>query len=113
MWGCVAQATKVSASPKMTKNDDFGGVLQKFHRNRDAIRLGISPGKFLMRRAPQAGQRVWVRHPIPLQWQYSGPYGGSTGDARRYALRSRMAVLGCLPDPYNNSGGMQGHPLAP
>ena len=52
----------------MTKNDDFWGILQKFHRNRDAIRLGISPGKFLMRRAPQAGQRVWVRHPIPLQW---------------------------------------------
>ena len=53
--------------PKKTKNDDFWGILQKFHRNRDAIRLGISSGKFLMRRAPRAGQRVWVRHPIPLQ----------------------------------------------
>ena len=29
----------------MTKNDDFWGILQKSHRNRDAIRLGISPGK--------------------------------------------------------------------
>ena len=67
IWGCDAQATNVVASPKMTKNDDFWGILQKFHRNRDAIRLGISPGKFLMRRAPQAGQRVWVRHPILLQ----------------------------------------------
>ena len=29
------------------------------------------------------------------------------------ALRSRVAVLGCPPDPSNNSGGMQGHPLVP
>ena len=28
------------------------------------------------------------------------------------ALRGRMAVLGCPPDPSNNSGRMQGHPLA-
>ena len=27
--------------------------------------------------------------------------------------RSRMAVLGCPPDPSNNSGGLHGHPLAP
>ena len=29
------------------------------------------------------------------------------------ALRGRMAVLGCPPDPSNNSGGARGHPLAP
>ena len=29
------------------------------------------------------------------------------------ALRGCMAVLGCPPDPSNNSGGAWGHPLAP
>ena len=38
------QATTVVASPKKTKNDDFWGILQKSHRNQDAV---ISPGKFL------------------------------------------------------------------
>ena len=32
MWGCDAQATKVGASPKMTKNDGFWGILQEFHK---------------------------------------------------------------------------------
>ena len=29
------------------------------------------------------------------------------------ALRGCMAILGCPPDPSNNSGGAWGHPLAP
>ena len=40
----VAQATTVVASPEMTKKDDFWGILQKSHRNQDAV---ISTGKFL------------------------------------------------------------------
>ena len=38
---------------------------------------------------------------------------GVLGSRSVGALRGRMAVLGCPPDPSNNSGGMQGHPLAP
>ena len=34
-----------------------------------------------------------------------GQYGGSTGE--------HMAVLGCPSDPWNNSEGVLGHPLAP
>ena len=32
-------------------------------------------------------------------------YGGSIG--------GRLAILGCPPDPLNNSGGVLGHPVAP
>ena len=40
------QATTVVASPKKTKKDDFWGILQKSHRNQDAV---TSTGKFLIR----------------------------------------------------------------
>ena len=45
-------------------------------------------------------------------WEYRG-CAAVLGSRTVGALRSRMAVLGCPPDPSNNSGGMQGHPLAP
>ena len=45
-------------------------------------------------------------------WEYRGS-AAVLGSRTMGALRSRMAVLGCPPDPSNNSGGAQGHPLAP
>ena len=45
-------------------------------------------------------------------WEYRGS-AAVLGSRTVGAPRSRMAVLGCPPDPSNNSGGMQGHPLAP
>ena len=64
-----------------------------------------------------------------LRTVYRGCWGthGSTGVSvvgvlgRAAVLRSsmvrvsrgRLAVLGCPPDPLNNSGGVPGHPLAP
>ena len=42
-------------------------------------------------------------------WGYAAVLEGRTVGA----LRGCMAVLGCPPDPSNNSGGARGHPLAP
>ena len=63
---------------------------------------------------------------MTVYWRQGGMRGGTgvrmVGDRGRAAVlgsrtvgvtRSRMAVLGCPPDPSNNSGGLQGHPLAP
>ena len=38
---------------------------------------------------------------------------GGTGEPYSGGARGCMAVLGCPPDPSNNSGGARGHPLAP
>ena len=38
---------------------------------------------------------------------------GGTGEPYSGGARGCMAVLGCPPDPSNNSGGAWGHPLAP
>ena len=44
-------------------------------------------------------------------WEYRGS-AAVLGSRTVETLRSRMAVLGCPPGPSNNSGGMQGHPVA-
>ena len=38
---------------------------------------------------------------------------GGTGEPYSGGAWGCMAVLGCPPDPSNNSGGARGHPLAP
>ena len=38
---------------------------------------------------------------------------GGTGGPYSGGARGSTAVLGCPPDPSNNSGGARGHPLAP
>ena len=63
---------------------------------------------------------------VTVYWRHGGMRGGTgvrmvgvprtrggTGNRTAGVTRSRMAVLGCPPDPSNNSGGLQGHPLAP
>ena len=45
-------------------------------------------------------------------WPYRGT-AAVLGSRTVGTLRSRIAVLGCPPDPSNTSGGMQGHPLVP
>ena len=45
-------------------------------------------------------------------WEYGG-CAAVLGSSTVGVLRGRLAVLGCPPDPSNNSGGVQGHPLAP
>ena len=45
-------------------------------------------------------------------WEYRGR-AAVLGSRTVGVTRSRMAVLGCPLDPSNNSGGLQGHPLAP
>ena len=63
---------------------------------------------------------------MTVYWGHGGMRGGTgvcmgeyqghaavLGSRTVGALRSRMAVLGCPPDPSKNSGVMQGHPLAP
>ena len=60
---------------------------------------------------------------MTVYWRRGGIRGG-TGDRMVRvrvimegrtvgALRGCMAVLGCPPDPSNNSGGARGDPLAP
>ena len=44
-----------------------------------------------------------------VRWGYAAVLGNRTVGE----LRGCMAVLGCPPDPSNNSGGAWGHPLAP
>ena len=44
-----------------------------------------------------------------VQWGYAAVPGNRTVGE----LRGCMAVLGCAPDPSNNSGGAWGHPVAP
>ena len=53
-------------------------------------------------------------------WRHGGMCGGTgvrmvgvPGSRTVGVTRSRMAVLWCPPDPSNNSGGLQWHPLAP
>ena len=45
-------------------------------------------------------------------WEYRG-YAAVLGSRTVGTTRGRMAVLGFPPDPSNNSGGTQEHPLAP
>ena len=60
---------------------------------------------------------------VTVYWRHGGMRGG-TGVRMVGVSRTRggtgepycggnAAVLGCPPDPSNNSGGLQGHPLAP
>ena len=44
-----------------------------------------------------------------VRWGYAVVLGNRTVGE----LRGCMSVLGCPPDPSNNSGGVWGHPLAP
>ena len=44
-----------------------------------------------------------------VRWGYVAVLGNRTVGQQRGC----MAVLGCPPDPSNNSGGAWGHPLAP
>ena len=44
-----------------------------------------------------------------VRWGYAAVLGNRTVGEQRGC----MAVLGCPPDPSNNSGGTWGHPLAP
>ena len=44
-----------------------------------------------------------------VRWEYAAVLENRTVGA----LRGCMAVLGCPPDPSNNSRGAWGHPLAP
>ena len=48
---------------------------------------------------------------MTVYW-HRGDIRGGTEDRTVGALRGCMAVLGCPPDPSNNSGGARGHPLA-
>ena len=60
---------------------------------------------------------------MTVYWRRGGMRGGTgdrmvgvrsgTGEPYLGALRGCMAVLGCPPDPSNNSGRAWGHPLAP
>ena len=55
---------------------------------------------------------VWWEYAAVLGtvwWEYAAVLENRTVGA----LRGCMAVLGCPPDPSNNSGGAWGHPLAP
>ena len=45
-------------------------------------------------------------------WEYRG-CAAVAGSSTVGVSRGRLAVLGCPPDPSNNSGGVQVHPLAP
>ena len=44
-----------------------------------------------------------------VRWGYAAVLGNRTVGEQRGCV----AVLGCPPDPSNNSGGAWGHPLAP
>ena len=44
-----------------------------------------------------------------VRWGYAAVLGNRTVGEQR----GSMAVLGCPPDPSNNSGGARGHPVAP
>ena len=60
---------------------------------------------------------------MTVYWHRGGIHGGTgdrtvgerggTGEPYSGGARGCMAVLGCPPDPSNNSGGARGHPLAP
>ena len=54
---------------------------------------------------------VGVYAPVPgfVRWGYAAVLGNRTVGEQRGC----MAVLGCPPDPSNNSGGAWGHPLGP
>ena len=45
-------------------------------------------------------------------WEYRGS-AAVLGSRTVGVLRGRLALLGCPPDPFNHSVGVQGHPLAP
>ena len=47
-----------------------------------------------------------------IWWEYGG-MRGDTGEQYGGCTRGRLAVLGCPSDPWNNSEGVLGHPLAP
>ena len=38
---------------------------------------------------------------------------GCTWEQDGWGVEGRLTVLGCLPSPLNNLGGVLGHPLAP
>ena len=64
-----------------------------------------------------------VEFQVAAYWSLGGERGGTgirtvgvrggTGEPYSGGARGCMAVLGCPPDPSNNSGGARGHPLAP
>ena len=64
-----------------------------------------------------------VEFKVTAYWRLGGIRGGTgvrtvgvrggTGVRTVGEQRGCMAVLGCPPDPSNNSGGAWGHPLAP
>ena len=63
---------------------------------------------------------IRVRYWGPFWWEYAAvlgtvwwEYAAVLENRTVGALRGCMAVLGCPPDPSNNSGGAWGHPLAP
>ena len=56
-----------------------------------------------MRRAPQAGQRVWVRHPIPLRW---GIFSwGKTIILQKIDHQTSCLGVCCANNPPKKGGG--------
>ena len=74
-------------------------------------------------RSGRSTHEGYAEFKMTVYWRRGGMRGGTGSVWWEYAaalenrtvgaLRGCMAVLGCPPDPSNNSGGAWGHPLAP
>ena len=62
-----------------------------------------------MRRAPQAGQRVWVRHPIPLQKKTSCSVSSSDiGESEDLLTEEELdLVQGYMDQPFHDWGSQR------